>query len=62
MGERVGPESDLYSLGVVLYEMLTGTVPFTSEGALATAMKHITEPPLPPESATPRFRRRWKPW
>ena len=48
MGERVGPESDLYSLGVVLYEMLTGTVPFTSEGALATAMTHLTEPPLPP--------------
>jgi hypothetical protein len=48
MGERVGPESDLYSLGVVLYEMLTATVPFAAEGALATAMKHLTQQPLPP--------------
>jgi eukaryotic-like serine/threonine-protein kinase len=55
MGERVGPASDLYSLGVVLYEMLTGRVPFEAEGALATAMKHVTDQPVPPRERDPSF-------
>ena len=47
-GQRVGPESDLYSIGVILYEMLTGDVPFGGESAVAIALKHVSEiaPPL----------------
>ncbi len=50
-GETVGPRSDLYSLGVVLYEMLTGNLPYEADDALAQAMKHINEPPPSPREA-----------
>ena len=44
-GQTVGPQSDLYSVGIVLFEMLTGELPFTGDGAVAIAMKQVSDEP-----------------
>ncbi len=52
-GEPVDERSDLYSVGVVFYEMLTGTLPFRGDSAVTVALKHVSEQPPEPAELVP---------
>jgi eukaryotic-like serine/threonine-protein kinase len=54
-GAPVDQRSDIYSVGVVLYELLTGTLPFNGETPLEIAMKHLSEIPRPPSELRPEI-------
>jgi serine/threonine protein kinase len=52
-GEKVDKRTDIYSLGIMLYEMLAGSVPFQSDTTFGMLMKHINEPPPPIKGISP---------
>ncbi|RVU96658.1 Stk1 family PASTA domain-containing Ser/Thr kinase [Coriobacteriales bacterium OH1046] len=52
-GKDLGPTTDIYSLGVVMYEAATGQVPFQGDDAISVALKQVNELPVPPSQINP---------
>ena len=54
-GKPLGPTTDIYSLGIVMYEAATGRVPFVGDDAISVAMKQVNEAPQPPSLINPNI-------
>ena len=52
-GKELGPTTDIYSLGIVMYESATGQVPFKGDDAISVALKQVNEQPMPPSQLNP---------
>lgn len=53
-GKELGPTTDIYSLGIVMYEAATGQVPFQGDDAITVALKQVNEQPKPPSQLNPK--------